>query len=258
MTHRGVAFLLVTLVLTGRAVGQTTVPTIEEISPAVVSVDGTTRVTVTGTGFAEGAWVEIEPASLRWPAKFPFQPGLRGLVVHGDVAALLLTQPARLQTWDVTDLERPVQLASLALPADPGPCVWEGHSLLVGLSNGSLLTLDMRDATTPVLTGTTSGTGQIAALVLSGARLFVLRSGLGVDLLDVTDPANPALRSAIPDAGVRGALAVEGNRLYFTDAAGVQIWDVTEVASPSWLGVVPVGQVSRIAVRGNRLIETAI
>jgi hypothetical protein len=51
---------------------------------------------------------------------------------------------------------------------------------------------------------------------------------------------------------------VEGNRLYFTDAAGVQIWDVTEVSAPTSLGLVPVDRVSRIAIRGNRLIDTTV
>ncbi len=234
------------------------VPTMEQVSPAVVSVNATTRVTLTGTGFAGGAWVEIEPGGPLWKGKMPFQSGARGLALHGDTAVVLLAQPARLQTWDVTDPERPVQLASLPLPADPGPCAWVGDFLMLGLTSGSLLSVDVHAPGAPAVAGTISGTGPIVALAGSGTRLFLVRSGVGAEILEVTDPASPALRSAIPDPSVRGALAVEANRLYFTDAAGVQIWDVTEVSAPTWLGLVPVTQVFSIAVRGNRLIDTAI
>jgi hypothetical protein len=232
------------------------VPTVSEVAPAAVRIDAMTRVTVSGTGFVEGSWVEIEPGGLHVQGGISTQGVIWDSCLRGDLVGAALAQPNRVEIWSVADPQQPVRLGTLPVGGVPVTVAWVGDFLLVGLDTGSLLSVDVRDPAAPAAAGTRPGSGR-PRMVLSGSRLFVVRSGSGVEILDVSAPASPILLGAISDVTTRPAVAVEANRLYFGNGAGVQIWDATDPSAPARLGEVPAAQVSHIAVRENRLIDAA-
>lgn len=138
-----------------------------------------------------------------WPS-MPFDTGTTVNVrVRGDVAYLARYVDG-LRILDISDPANIVELGHL--PVGGGDWqVWN----------------DVKIAEGPA--------GKVYALMSSSAN--------GLIVVDVTDPTAPALVRAIGD-GDNHTSFVDGTRLYFTNSniAGVDIWDITDPASPTKLG----------------------
>jgi hypothetical protein len=185
---------------------------------------------------SEGApvWAENRSASP------PYMP----LAVDGG--RLLLGTPDGLEIWSLADPARPAAVA--VVPVDARSLAVDGSLAWVGTYGGQLVSVDLAAPAGPVVVGSLALGESVAAIrVLGSGRLLAAIAGSAsgdVVLVDGSAPAAPIelgrglLQLPVYDVDVSPGLAA------LATPSGLVTMDISDLAHPSLLAVVPLPPVS--------------
>ena len=151
------------------------------------------------------------------------------LAVQGSLLAV--ATDAELWLLNVADPLDPVVMSILSIPAGTKAVELSG-SLALAVGTGGVSIIDVSNPGSPFVLSTTPVPGEALAITLTGATAFI--GGSIVSALDITDPLSPAILASMPRL-YSGGLACDGAYLYLA-SEGLQIVDVTRLASPSPIG----------------------
>jgi len=175
------------------------------------------------------------------------------------VAPGTLAVPARLDVYDLADLDRPVLARTLAPAASASTLALDGDRLYVG--GTALEVYDVAEPSAPALLGAMTLTDGAMDLVVANGFAHVSDSSARLITVDATDPATPreTARLTLPDwtAGI----ALDGDRLLVaTQRRGLVVIDATNSALPVLeLNVPDLGWLHDVAVSdGHVWVATGV
>lgn len=153
-----------------------------------------------------------------------------GFDVDGDL--LYTGTSTSMYVWDVSDLDAPVQLASVPDVRVRDVKVRDGLAYVLGTD---LQIYDVNDPTSPALLGNANVLRQYRSIALADDRLFAGTASGRLLVFDVSAPTAPALVNEIFGDGEVGDLEIDGHLLY---AAGLDRFFIVDVSDPAHLVIV--------------------
>jgi len=166
-----------------------------------------------------------------------------GYGVAVDRGYAFVTSGGALEVFDVSDPQRPSQVAALGLPCSGADVVIAGKYAYVADLYAGVLAVDIEDPIHPFIAGTAGTYGAAAGLSRVGDLLYVstLANSMPLSKLEVLsiapDPASPVVLGMenVPDWGFD--VAVSGSQAYVACShAGVAVLDVSDPCQPTLMG----------------------
>lgn len=166
-----------------------------------------------------------------------------------------LDEAYELLVIDVGNPTAPVVVGGCGTPAEPWDVHIEDAHIVVAGGSAGLGIVSLGLGASPPVTGTWSGAFATArGLDVVGSRAYFLEGALGrVHILDVTNPAAPVRLGGMTTLSSNTDLACNGSLLGITvDLSGVDFWDVTNPAAPSFRARYDTQRARRVAWVGTR------
>ena len=158
--------------------------------------------------------------------------------------------------WDVSDPTLQVELTRVGAAGMEGLAYAEDR-LFVGVRNEGVRVYDVVDPAAPVETGRAAGLGATWELAATGdGWLYAADATLGLVPIDVQSPDAPEIGTPVPvELSAPLHVRYADDRVYVSvGAAGVDVFDVSDRASPLWVGNFAVtGSAVMSAVANGRL-----
>ncbi len=157
--------------------------------------------------------------------------------------------PAKLLTYDTTDLASPIFTGEMTIGGASTPVVRQVGTLVYTGGNPMLI-LDVSNPASPVQVGQGPSFGaELADILIEGSLCFVASSDGEVATLDISSPLTPVELSRVQPGGFIAGIALDGNLLaVFSEdlfngpvveySARIQFYDVTDPSLPVLTGEV--------------------
>jgi hypothetical protein len=160
------------------------------------------------------------------------------------------TSHSGLVLFDVSDLDAPMELATVS-PAEPCHCIaMEGSRLHVAQPSGGLHTYDLTHPAAPVKTSTLPLSSSAGPCLLVGSVLLLPTVGDTLTAVDLI--AGASIRAhALPNGPLLSGLDVSGDFLYLADG----FLGVSVVAVPGYTQFIPVSRLL-LPVFNTQLLES--
>ncbi len=176
---------------------------------------------------------------------------------RGNQAILFDNPTNTIFIYDFSDPQNLVEVGSARYGGNIYAKAWHEDTLFFRDNSSLLHSLDISDPANPVVTSlfTTSGT---AFTITFQAGYMVLRYGNGLQLATVQPDGSVALASPVisPLAPVTG-FAIDGTHLYINNQYGLQLFDISDPANPTFIGQAE-GCNSAVAAMGDHVVSGAM
>ncbi len=159
------------------------------------------------------------------------------------------------EIWDVSNVQSPVQVGSVAAPQSNELYVSGNMAYLSGNYNG-LYAVDISDPSAPQITGQYPGYGWSAASIVSGNYAYLCNSFVGLLVIDISDPygSGPHLTGTFASNGETRDVEVRGQTAYIADySGGFRIADISDPAAPEGVSDVDI-QAWRVALGEGNIV----
>lgn len=186
-----------------------------------------------------------------------FWPGVTAtaVVARGNIA-YVGNDPYGVRIYDVTNPAAPVFIAVQVTPLVKGLTI-DGNHLFVAANTAGVYLYDISTPTAPVFLSSIENERYALEVRVVGNLAAFADQGGGAVMVDYTNPSAPVRVGAYEPTGdltssTRG-VAFIGNIVYAADARGLEILDVSNLASAALLGryVPPSGRSAAIAIGNN-------
>ncbi len=141
-----------------------------------------------------------------------------------------------LETWDISDLDAPVNLAVINTLGGPTKGIAVSGSTIAAsfLFTDAVRLVDASDPNNPMLRGTISGNSE--TIYLEGNSLFILSSGQ-IRAYDISNLDAPSLLGSSAGPASPKDIQIVGNHMYVADSSfGLRVYDVSNPAAISEIG----------------------
>lgn len=194
----------------------------------------------------QGGLLIFDVADPAAPARVygPWEPGLGKLhrVEPLDTDHVVTTHRDRgLQVWDVSDPAAAEVVGEVEAGGMEGLVLVDGL-LYVSVREEGVRVYDLSDPTAPALVGSGAGLEAPWELTTTGdGWLYAADATLGLVPIDVRDPTAPVVGTPVPLAGALHPRYATDRVWVATGGDGVAEYDVTDRASPRFVGTVETG-----------------
>lgn len=132
-----------------------------------------------------------------------------------------------------------------------------GNTVFVADSQGGLVTVDVTDPTQPRVLGQVPTGGQATGVVVDGDIAYVASGSAGLVVVDVSDLTTPTVigSARMPGSAVR--VDYSDGRVFVAAWNDARVYDVSEPATPRFLGAVRLTQHDSDVDDGNRPAPTS-
>lgn len=154
------------------------------------------------------------------------------------------------EIMDISDPASPVPLGSAPAMYSAIDLEIAGGYAFVPVSAAGFSVIRVREVKTPILAGTYDTPGSALKVAVSGQYAFVADAEGGLRSVDISDPWNIAPAGHYDSPGSSGHVVVSGNLAFLADGADLRIFDISDPASPTLLGI-EYTPCNCIAVSGN-------
>ncbi len=185
--------------------------------------------------------------------------GFSNLDVFGPLAVYASASTNKVFFIDVSSPANPTVLNSLEVPGAFSVAIGDGYVFVGGFFQNSdgLTIINISDPSSPVIVSVEQTFNSLSDLKLDGPTLF----GVFSDQLVSYDVTNPALTNVLGSAKIpsfRGLrLNLQNETIYAAGgSAGLAITDVSQPASPQFIGAVPGGSAQRVRVENQLAFVT--
>jgi hypothetical protein len=144
----------------------------------------------------------------------------------------------RLYIADISDIQNPVEIASLPIPGIGRRLEKKGTVLYIACTEGGLATVDVSDPVKPALLGTllfdtTAKAGEVFDVTLNGDIAYVADYRTGLYIVDIKDPSSMVIKGSFTnfenqDGALPYDVYINGTNLYVCcEHDGLYIFDIT-------------------------------
>jgi hypothetical protein len=211
---------------------------------------GTCTITVTNSGFtatAMGTVTGFTPSEISTLTV----PGSVAVDVAGDFAYIAAGSNG-LAVVDISDRTAPKTRGTLAGIGDAQGIRVAGQYVFIADANGFLRVANIVNPDAPSLVASLPITGNPIALAAHANLALIAAQSGGVSLVNITDPSAPVVLATF--TGPASAIGVDfdkqrGLAAVAMGSAGLQLLNISNPASPQALGVLPGGNVRRVALK---------
>ena len=179
------------------------------------------------------------PASPTQVAKLDTLGYAEGVSYSGDIA--YVSAGSRIHLIDYGTPASPTYAGRIDAPIDYyQSTIARGSNLFVADFFGGFRVFDVSDPSDPEDIGFFDPADRTARIALDGDFAYAANGDKGVTILDVSDPASPTQVAVIDTPGRALQATVSGTKVYIADRDGIQVYDVTTPASPTFAGRIEV------------------
>jgi len=179
-----------------------------------------------------------------------------GLAVSGDFL-YVADGPGGLRVVNVSNPATPALVAQLVMPNTQSSDVAVSGSLVfLADTNQGVQVVNVTDPNNPVVMGGVDTPGNPSGIAAVGSWVYLADGPFsGLQIINASNPNNPVISGSLMTPGTAVDVTLSGSRAYVSDGnRGVQIIDVSNPASPSSVGIIPVSaqnQVDGVALKGS-------
>ena len=180
---------------------------------------------------------------------------IEGISYGGDI--VYMSAGSRIHMIDYSTPASPTYAGRIEDPVD-----WfqsataRGNTLFVADYYGGFHVYDVSTPASPQSIGYFDSGDRTARIALDGDYAYIANGDEGVRILNVATPANVTQAAVIDTPGRALQTQVSGTLVYVADSQGIQVYDITTPASPTFAGKVETqapadGKAFGITVEGN-------
>jgi hypothetical protein len=155
-----------------------------------------------------------------------------------------------LKILDISNPVQPIEKGSFLAGSVDSIVVSGNYAYLTDRING-LQIVDITDPAQPTLKGTYKTSAAISNVTVVGDYAYLVSAELGLTIVDIADPANPILKGTFDTPGVATNIIVVGNYAYVSDTTSLQVIDITNPISPTFVGSYQIASSQAMTVIGN-------
>jgi hypothetical protein len=228
---------------------------ITSITPNVAQINGSTKMTIKGSGFTEESKVVVSPMLSDTSAlisTIDTDGTAYGITISGNIA-YVADGGAGVSIIDVSDLTNPTTLSTIDTAGWAYGITISGNIAYVADGYEGVSIIDVSDPTNPTTLSTIDTAERAFGITISGNIAYVADARAGVSIIDVSDPTNPTTLSTIDTGSWAYGITISGNIAYVADGrAGVSIINVSDPTNPTTLSTIDTaGYAYGITISGN-------
>lgn len=163
-------------------------------------------------------------------AHLPF-PGHASALAAAGQYAYVVVEGRQFNVVNATDLQAPVVMGSVILPATVETMVMVGDFAYAASGDGGVQVIDVSDPTRPRLVRVVDTAGSAAFIAVADGYAYVADGPGGVLALDLADPANPAIIGNIDVRDSVRTLFVQHDLVYPVTSQGLDVLKKPDLAS---------------------------